>query len=56
VVALRAASTGRKSWSTWAVRPYEIRDAYFVSMRSSSGAVDPVSRAVSERTVVVFRR
>src|SRR5215813_6784219 len=34
VVALSVASTGRKSLSAWAVRPYEVRDAHLVSIKS----------------------
>src|SRR6266571_4915143 len=49
-------SSGRKSVRASTVMPYETRDAHFVSIKSSSGATDSVSRTDSGRNEVVLRR
>src|SRR6266571_7602202 len=49
-------SSGRKSVRASTVMPYDTRDDHFVSIKSSSGATDSVSRDDRGRNDVVLRR
>src|SRR5215211_3627732 len=49
-------SSGRKSVRASTVMPYETREDHLVSMNSSSGATDSVSRDDSGRNEVVLQR